>query len=182
MMHITYLVHSTSTDNEQRRRSGWNDPHLSECGISQAHDQATRFANLHVDAILASDLTRTMQTAATVFANRLVIPEPRLRELNYGQFNGHPEAEFKHEVGWEISNRYPDGEHCMDVQARITSLLAELHAADFSHVVFVAHKYPQLALEVLCNNLTWHEALTSDWRLVGQWQPCWEYEYKGHRT
>ena len=42
----------------------------------------------------------------------------------------------------------------------------------------VAHRAPQLALEVITKNITWQEAIENDWRKTGDWQPGWEYEIK----
>ena len=42
-------------------------------------------------------------------------------------------------------------------------------------IAIVAHKAPQLALDVIIKNMTWEEALANDWRLNGNWQPGWEY-------
>ena len=42
----------------------------------------------------------------------------------------------------------------------------------------VAHRAPQLALEVILNNLTWEEAIDKDWRKTGDWQPGWIYKVK----
>lgn len=42
----------------------------------------------------------------------------------------------------------------------------------------VAHRAPQLALEVITKNITWEEANQNDWRKTGNWQPGWEYIIK----
>ena len=42
-------------------------------------------------------------------------------------------------------------------------------------VGIVAHRAPQLALEVITKNTTWEEAINNDWRKTGAWQPGWEY-------
>ena len=42
----------------------------------------------------------------------------------------------------------------------------------------VAHRAPQLALEVISKGITWEEANALDWRKTGDWQPGWEYIIK----
>ncbi len=42
-------------------------------------------------------------------------------------------------------------------------------------VAIVAHKSPQLAIEVLTKNKTWQQAIVEDWRIKKAWQPGWEY-------
>ena len=39
----------------------------------------------------------------------------------------------------------------------------------------VAHRAPQLALEVITKGITWEEANKNDWRKTGDWQPGWDY-------
>ena len=43
-------------------------------------------------------------------------------------------------------------------------------------VAIVAHRAPQLALEVITKVITWEEANKNDWRKTGDWQPGWDYE------
>ena len=40
----------------------------------------------------------------------------------------------------------------------------------------VAHRAPQLALEVITKNITWEDAIKNDWHKNGEWDPGWEYE------
>ena len=42
-------------------------------------------------------------------------------------------------------------------------------------MAIVAHRAPQLALEVILNGLSWQEAINNDWRKTGDWKPGWEY-------
>lgn len=42
-------------------------------------------------------------------------------------------------------------------------------------VAIVAHKAPQLALDVLLKNKTWEQAFAEDWRKRKAWQHGWEY-------
>ena len=45
-------------------------------------------------------------------------------------------------------------------------------------MAIVAHKAPQLALDVLLKGKTWKEAFAEDWRKTKSWKPGWEYEIK----
>jgi hypothetical protein len=46
---------------------------------------------------------------------------------------------------------------------------------DGKKVAIVAHKAPQLALNVVLNNMTWEDAIANDWRKTGSWQPGWKF-------
>ena len=44
------------------------------------------------------------------------------------------------------------------------------------HIAIVAHEAPQLALDVILDGKTWPEAIATNWREVGSWQPGWVYD------
>ena len=43
-------------------------------------------------------------------------------------------------------------------------------------IALVAHKAPQLALDVITKNITWEQAIEQDWRKTKNWQPGWIYK------
>lgn len=94
-MQIIFLRHGQDDDT---RRGGWSRYGLLDEGKSQAQQVAAYFKNNpHYDIrqILASDLPRTMETAAYV-SDALHLPiqkEPRLREINNGDLAGMPNPE-----------------------------------------------------------------------------------------
>jgi alpha-ribazole phosphatase/probable phosphoglycerate mutase len=62
------------------------------------------------------------------------------------------------------------------VKVRITSFLHDLKQNyDGKHIAIVAHKAPQLALEVLLKNRTWDDAFAEDRRKRKARQPGREY-------
>jgi alpha-ribazole phosphatase/probable phosphoglycerate mutase len=78
-----------------------------------------------------------------------------------------------------IKERFPNGESYEDVKIRVESFLKDLkNSRDNQHIAIVAHKAPQIALDVLLKGMTWDEAFATDWRKVGKWQPGWEYILK----
>jgi len=69
-----------------------------------------------------------------------------------------------------------NGESYEDVKERISDFLKYLKANfDNKSVAIVAHKAPQLALEVILKNKNWEMAFAEDWRKTKSWQPGWEY-------
>ena len=59
-----------------------------------------------------------------------------------------------------------------DVEKRIADFIHSL-TMNFQdkHVALVAHKAPQLALDVLLKNKSWEQAIDEDWRKEKKWQP-----------
>ena len=164
---ITYFFHSTSNDNEAGVRSGWNNPDLSAKGIEQAGRLREHNREASFDTVYASDLSRAVQTAEISFPDSKLVFDERLREMNYGTLNGKPGTEFPTDAHWCIANRFHHGENCFDVEARIRDFLKS-HYDSNRNIAIIAHKYPQLALDVIFAGLSWKEAITQDWRKRGR--------------
>ena len=174
---ITYFVHGTSTDNENDISSGWCDPDLSVLGIKQSISLKKQIKNKHFDAVFCSDQKRAMQSAKLMFENQVpIFYDKRLRECNYGDYNGKPSLIVEPMQEKHLDQNFPNGESYEDVKTRIIDFLAFLKTKyEGRSVAIVAHKAPQLALEVILKNKTWEEAFGEDWRKSKAWQPGWEY-------
>lgn len=176
-MKITYFVHSITEDNEKGRVTGWMQGKLSEEGTRRAAGLQADLSKRDFDAVFCSDLERAIQSTELFFDGKLpVFIDWRLRECNYGKYDGKQAEEFKKDREQEyISKPYPSGESYRDVEIRIKSFLDDLKLLKYSHVAIVAHQAPQLALDVLLKKVTWEEAISKDWRKSKSWQPGWLY-------
>ncbi|HZU76136.1 MAG TPA: histidine phosphatase family protein [Dehalococcoidia bacterium] len=148
-----YLVrHGETMGNRVRRYQPYDTP-LTDEGRAQARLVAARLAEEGPFAALyASDLTRTLETAAAIgeqLGLRLV-PDPRLRELDCGDWKGvlytEIEARFPgHRERWIAAGGLerlpgPEGESTTDVHARVTAAFNEYvtrHAG--GRVILVSH-------------------------------------------
>ena len=178
MIKITYFVHGTTTDNENDLSTGWAPGELSELGIEQAEELGVMVKDKKFDIMFCSDLKRAVDSAHMGFgSNYKIIEDKRLRECNYGELTQANEASVIYRD--HIDKPFPNGESLKDVEARIKDFLDYLKANyEGKHIAIMAHKAPQLALEVLANGKTWQQALDEDWRNTKSWQPGWEYEIK----
>lgn len=173
---ITYFVHGTTTDNEEGLATGWLPGELSSLGIKQSRELGKLVAKKRFDMVFCSDLKRAVDSAMRAFGNKYqIIQDKRLRECNYGDFNGKPEA-FKESMEKYVTKRFPQGESYHDVELRISDFLRFLREKyQGKHIAIVAHQAPQLALDVLCKGKTWEQAIREDWRHTRSWKPGWEY-------
>jgi broad specificity phosphatase PhoE len=175
---ITYFAHGTTIDNENGISSGWNDAPLSELGINQSQTLREQIKDRKFDVVFCADSSRASETARIAFSGIApIITDERLRECNYGTYNGglvdivEPMCEEK------ISERFPEGESYEDVKKRIADFLEFLKQNyDNKIVAVVTHKAPNLALEVLLKGKSWQQAFAEDWRNTKSWQPGWKYE------
>lgn len=174
---ITYFVHGTTTDNERELSSGWNDAKLSRTGIQQSKDLAKLTADMQFDVVFTSDLSRAVESAQLAWGDTYPVQQDaRLRECNYGDLNGKPSDIVEPVQEQAIDTPMPNGESYEMVKRRIDDFLDFLRANyEGKQVAIVAHKAPQLALDVLLKGMTWQEAFDNDWRKAKAWRPGWTY-------
>lgn len=174
---ISYFVHGTTPDNEQGLATGQADTPLSARGVQESEKLRELMKDAQFDAVYCSDLSRAYETARIAFGDRYdIIVDKRLREFDDGQYTRHPVAELKERESEFIETPMPGGESYRDVERRIADFLHDVkRTRDGQHIAIVAHRFPQLSLEVLCSGKSWQEALDGDWRRTKAWQPGWEY-------
>ena len=129
--------------------AGWRDGvHLSEDGLEQARRLVDRLRNVRIDAIYASPLDRTRETAAPLARDRgIEVREiPQIGEFRMGEFDGQRFDALQADERWRRFNavrsvvRAPGGELMLELQSRVVGALLEIadtHAggtvAVFSH-------------------------------------------------
>ena len=174
---ITYFVHGTTFDNEAGISSGWKNVRLSPLGVEQNKALRKQIKGWHFDAVYSSDLHRAVATAETLFERKMKIRfDERLRECNYGRYNGFPSPVVEPLQQRHIHDPFPEGESYEQVRQRVGAMLQIIrrdHPAGW--VAIVSHKAPQLAMEVLLKGKSWDQAFAEDWRKTGGWQPGWTY-------
>lgn len=175
---ITYFVHGTTTDNEKHFSSGWKDVELSELGVKQSLALKDQTKDKKFDVVFCSDLKRAQDSAKLTWDGIYqIIPDARLRECNYGDLNG-ASSDIVEPMQEEecLVKPFPHGESYEDVKVRIADFLKFIKENyDGKNIAIVAHKAPQIAMEVLINGKTWKQALAEDWRKTKSWRPGWEY-------
>lgn len=174
---ITYFVHGTTTDNEKAISSGWSDVGLSELGIRQSIELKDKIGDKKFDVVFCSDLKRAMDSTKLTFEGVApIIPDARLRECNYGKYNAGSSSIVEPMAEQMITQPFPEGESYEEVKTRMSDFLKFLRENyNGKHIAIVAHKAPQLALDLLLKGKSWKQAFAEDWRKTKSWQPGWEY-------
>ncbi|MBM3458638.1 MAG: histidine phosphatase family protein [Armatimonadetes bacterium] len=128
------LIRHGETDwNREQRVQGHQDALLSELGVRQAECLAD-WLDWRPAVIYASPLQRAWRTAELLTDGSVpLIPEPRLREVGMGRFEGLTtrEIQMRYPVAWAawrrdaIRHRPPEGEGLLALQERAVEALAE---------------------------------------------------------
>lgn len=124
-MEIVFFAHSITKDNESGNATGWLQGELSEEGIKRARSVASQVSGQQFDAVFCSDLRRAIDSTKIFFEEKFpTYIDLRLRECNYGDYDGNKAADFKKNREHEyIDSAYPGGESYKDVEARMASFL-----------------------------------------------------------
>ena len=176
MIKILYFVHGTTTDNASKLCSGWKEAMLNDLGREQALNlgNVSRERGDKFDVMFTSDLKRAVESSNIAFPDVEKFTDKRLRECNYGDLDGEHKSKVIYEE--HIDEEFPNGESLKDVEARVREFVEFLKLNYSGKTVgIVAHRAPQLALEVITKGISWEEANLGDWRKTGDWQPGWEY-------
>ena len=142
MRYLSLVRHAVTLWNSGGRVQGHSDVPLSAAGEGQARALRHRFAGSEV-VLYTSPLGRAQKTAALAFPEHTAVQDARLRELNFGIFEGRtlPERLTLPEWGaWSAEpflTSAPEGESYRELRERAVAWLGSL--PDAPHIVAVTH-------------------------------------------
>ena len=171
---IVYETHSISEDNERGIATGWLDGRLSPRGRDLAAALGQRRRADGLAAVYTSDLGRAVETTAIAFAGTPIpiIQDARLRECNYGRWNGMPVAQLDAARLTHIDTPFPDGESYRQATARVASLLADLaRDRDGARVLLIGHAATRYALDHLLTGAPLAALIAAPFA----WREGWSY-------
>lgn len=116
-----------------------DDSPLTELGKMQAKETADNFRNITFDLVVASPMSRTVETAKIIVnelgADTQIILKPDFTEKDVGEFSGKPKSVYFafEATGAEV------GETCADMQDRVRQGLDWLKGQSFQVALVVTH-------------------------------------------
>lgn len=161
MVRLLLIRHGATAWTATGRFQGQTDVPLSPLGQQQVAALAQRLRPEPLDQLYASDLQRAWATAQALAAPPALVvrPEPRLREIAFGAWEGLTYAEIQQRhasalAAWERDPYQvapPDGETLTQINARVCAVYASLRAVTASEqtIALVAHGGP-LQLLLCC--------------------------------
>ena len=133
-MTVLYLArHGETVDNANQILQGQTQGMLNEKGLEQAENLAKSLDGIQIDAVIASDLKRAVDTAEVIAKRRSLplITTPLLRERDWGSFTGRFIPDLK-DVQW------PDDVESMDAMMERARLFMDWLRRDYSQKTVVA--------------------------------------------
>ena len=171
---LVFETHSISTDNERGMATGWLPGELSETGRRLAAELGQRRRGEPIAAVFTSDLRRALETAQLAFgdAGIPIYQDARLRECNYGDWNGMPVARLDAERARRVDDPFPNGESYRQAVERVRAFLDELPRHwDGTTLVLIGHSATRWALDHLLNGAPLEQLVAAPFN----WQPGWRY-------
>jgi broad specificity phosphatase PhoE len=140
VLNLLLTRHGTTTVGDGIMLGGQLDVPLSDQGRREAEALAGRLTGVRIDRIISSPMARALETAQVIARGRPVEVDDRLRELDYGRWEGLDYAEIdardpELRARWEedpASTCSPGGECGNDVAERARAFLVSLLAAELA--------------------------------------------------
>jgi broad specificity phosphatase PhoE len=166
MIEILFEGHAQTHHNAIGVASGHYDVALTDKGREQASSAGRQhYANAHFDAVFTSDTQRAFHTAGLIFAGRdiPIMQDARLRECDYGDFEGRPRSEMEAARPSAIRQPFPNGESYEQVALRMRDFLRRLAATyDGKRVLLVGHMATLWMLEHWLRHIPLAEAVGNE--------------------
>jgi len=154
----TYILirHGESENNLSNTLSSWPEKeksYLTENGKKQIEQVCKKLKKKQVDLIFSSDVTRTKETAVIIkeYTQAPIIFDERLREIDFGDFNGQPCKLYHDYFGSfkeQLTKQTPNGESVTDVRRRLFSFIKEIDEKyEGKTIAIVSHEDPLWMLE-----------------------------------
>lgn len=139
MTRLLLMRHGQTDWNTDGRYQGQVDVPLNDLGRNQAAQAAPFVAGLRPDRIIASPLSRAVDTAGAVagLTGHTVVTDPRLKEIHVGSWQGRVVSDiFAEDPGFERAliehrdyRRSPTGETTSELGERVSAALREFAGA-----------------------------------------------------
>lgn len=173
---LIFVRHAEAEGNINRLFHGWYDSKITEKGHKQAKKVAERLADIPIDILYSSSLTRTMQTAQYIadIKQLPIIRTDKMKEINGGDwenklFDDLPILYPKENYTWENEphlHQMPNGENTVEFYERLIKEVKSIIAQNMGkNICIVTHggairamlcRFYEATLEHL-KNIYWHD-------------------------
>lgn len=183
-MKIYFTRHSKTVWNEEHRLQGWKNSPLTKEGEEDAKRLRDRMKNIPIDICYSSPIARARETAEIIFDQVPIITDNRLKELNFGKFEGHKVSDVKdnpvYHALWHNPTadlRLPEGESLSEIFTRVQDWLEEVYKKHAQDTIFVTgHGMVCIVLMTIMKKLPIEEMLQASTVMRGCALSCVNYD------
>jgi 2,3-bisphosphoglycerate-dependent phosphoglycerate mutase len=171
---LVFETHSWSTDNESDIATGWLPGQLSSAGEAAARELGARRHDDDIAVVFCSDLRRAEQTAEIAFVDTHIpiLRDWRLRECDYGRWNGADRATVHGERRQFTDRPYPGGESWRQAVARVATFLPGVAPRwRGGRVLVIGHIATKWALDHALLGVPLEALVDAEF----EWREGWEY-------
>jgi 2,3-bisphosphoglycerate-dependent phosphoglycerate mutase len=171
---VVFETHSITEDNERGIATGWNQGRLSEKGRQLAQELGVRRRDDGIDTVFTSDLHRAAETAAVAFGDTAlpILHDWRLRECDYGQWNGRSSSEVHGDRLRFLDSPYPGGESWRQALGRVGRFFGDLPLRwTGKRVLIIGHIATRWGCESILQGTPLEDLIQTEFT----WQEGWEY-------
>lgn len=121
---------------------GHKDSPLTEKGQKNAQEKGKKLRSKNIEIIYSSDLGRCVEAAEIInyWLKVRVVKTPKLRERNFGIFNGWHYKKIKEELNLDDPDeKAPKGESFNQQKKRVISFVKSLAKKKFKKVLLITH-------------------------------------------
>jgi broad specificity phosphatase PhoE len=135
---VWIVRHGQTEWSESGRHTSYTDVELTEEGARAAVELGARLASEPFERVLTSPLSRAHRTCELAGFGEEAVVDERLKEWQYGAYEGITTAEIREDVpGFSVwTHPIPDGEPLEAVGVRTDSLIADLRRTGGPVLVF----------------------------------------------
>jgi broad specificity phosphatase PhoE len=154
-MKIYVIRHGQTEWNKNGIIQGQQDIELNETGIEQARNQIKIFNEYNFDLIISSTLKRAQKTAQIINSEKNVdiIYDDRLRERNFGDYEGTP-SNFDEDPIYNLKTNIKENniETAQELYNRVSEILDEIKEKyNDKKILLVTHGGTTRAIETYFN-------------------------------
>ena len=140
--------------------------------------RSERRRNDDIDTVFCSDLRRARETAEIAFeGSRIpILFDWRLRECDYGLFNGQLGAVLHRDRQQYLNQVYPDGESWQQAVARVERFIQDIDLRwKGKRILVIGHVATKWAFDQKLNDVPLETSLEQDF----DWHEGWVYSWSG---
>lgn len=143
-MKIYVTRHSLTLWNEEKRLQGWKDSPLTKQGINDAQKLSDYIKDYQIDQIYSSPIERAYQTSLHIFPNKKTIKDDRLKEMNFGDFEGKVISDLRNNKEYHDLWYFPTPDRCLkngesyqQVVHRLQDFIMEKYNENAEQTIFI---------------------------------------------